>query len=278
MPEDVQPAVDEGQGAEGTDSGLYDLDSVAPEHRDIVAPHLRAFDGKVTKKFQEAADYKKQWAPYEESGINDVPPETLQELLTFAKMANDPAQADQFNQWLTQMATERGLLGGSNDLDELDLEDENSPEKIEERLAQKVAEEIGPLKQFAEQWQQEQTQAKAEQHVEAAFTKAREEFPTVFEGEPEKQEKAMNFVVDLARGQLDGDDPDGKLTEKAVLTACKTYLDAVGDGEKSLFEKKADQPLVPEGPGAAATSPEKISSFSDPRLKEAALAKLKGSA
>lgn len=260
MADDVQPT--EGQGAEATDSGLYDLDSVAPEIREQLVPHLKAIEGNVTKKFQEAADYRKEWAPYEESGIKDVPPETLQELLEFAKMANDPSQGDQFNQWLTQVATERGLSlsGGQEDLDlEENLEDV-SPEKIQEMIAEQVAEKLNPIQEQFQQQQQEQQLQEANQEITQQLEQIRTD-------NPDLPENAEDAIVRLAYSYADEDkDPIQKGFEE--------YKQLIGQGEKGLFEKKAGQPQTPEGPGAASTSPEKLTSFGDPRLKARALARL----
>jgi hypothetical protein len=262
MADDVQPA-DAGQGDATTDSGLYDLDSVAPEIRDAVAPHLKAIEGNVTKKFQEAADYRKQWSPYEEVGIKDVPPETLQELLAFAKMASDPTQSDQFNEWLKTAAEERGLMGES--VDDSDLEvGEMSPDKIQELIAEKVSEALKPIEERTQQQEQQRLEQEASQEITSQLEQIRKDNPDLPEG-------AENAIVRLAYSYADEDkDPIGK--------GFAEYQELIGMGEKGLFAKKAGQPQTPEGPGAADTSPEKISSFGDPRLKQAALAKLHGSA
>lgn len=275
----VQPAdAGESQGdATATDSGLYDLDSVAPDVRELLEPHIKAINGNVEKKFRESADYKKQWTPYEELGLTDVPPDEVQGLLEFAKLANDP---EQFNQWLTEQGQARGLFDQHQENDDLDLdslEDESSPEKIEERITQKLTEELSPFKEFMEQVQAEQQRSKAETVVESAFGKAKEQFPEVFAGESKEQEEATQFIVDIASGRVD-DESSPQDVDEAVLGATQAYLKAVGMGEKGLFKNKAEQPPTPEGPGAASTSPEKSTSFGDPRLKASAIEIMKNSA
>jgi hypothetical protein len=265
MADDVQPAdTGESQGAATTDSGLYDLDSVAPEVREILEPHLKAIEGNATRKFQEAAEFRKGWAPYEEAGIKDVPPETLQELLAFAQLANDPNKADQFNQWLTQTAEARGLSLGSPVEDDLGLDDVDdlSPDKIQELIAEQVAEKVGPIQERFQKQEQERLEQEANQEISTQLEQIRKDNPDLPEG-------AENAIVRLAYSYADEDkDPIGKGFEE--------YKELIGAGEKGLFAKKAEQPQTPEGPGAAATAPDKLSSdWNDPTRRAIALERLK---
>jgi hypothetical protein len=51
----------EGQGG---GLGLYDLTTV-PEHlRPVVEPLLKKVEANVTQRFQEHADFRKQWEPF----------------------------------------------------------------------------------------------------------------------------------------------------------------------------------------------------------------------
>jgi hypothetical protein len=260
MADDAQPV--EGQGAEAADSGLYDLDSVAPEVREILEPHLKAIEGNATRKFQEAAEFRKGWAPYEELGIKDVPPENLQELLTFAQMANDPTQSDQFNEWLTQVAQERGLTVGGQETDSnLESVDDLSPDKIQELIAEQVAERLNPI--------QEKLQAQEQQHLEQqANSEITQQLEQIRKDNPDLPEGAENAIVRLAYSYADED-------KNPIEKGFEEYKELIGQGEKSLFAQKAGQPQTPEGPGAPATSPEKLTSFGDPKLKARAAEMLK---
>jgi len=259
---DVQP--DTGQGAEATDSGYSQyLDSVAPEIREQVEPLFKEFDGNVTKKFQEHAEYRKGWTPYEELGIKDVPPETLQELLTFAQMANDP---EQFETWLKNVATERGLLGESGD-DEIDLEEDDSS-KIEERLIEKVSELINPLQERFEQQDQQKMIDDATAEIDDAFKE-------LLGDDKNLPENARDTIEALAYRY--SDEP-GLSAKEVIEKGFADYQQLIGQAEKGLFAKKSDQPQTPEGPGAASMQDEKLTSFGDPRLKAQALERLKQSA
>lgn len=254
------------QGADAADSGYAQyLDSVAPEIREQVEPLFKEFDGNVTKKFQEHAEYRKGWAPYEEAGINDVPPETLQELLAFAQMASDPEQGDQFNEWLKSAAEERGVFGGEDDSDLLDDDmDDSSSKQIEERLIEKVTELINPINERFQQQDQEQTVQAAEKEINETFE--------AITADNKLPEDARDAIEALSYRYTDESGLSGK---EVIEKGFADYQKLIGQGEKSLFAQKENQPQTPEGPGAASTSPESISSFSDPRLKAQAMERLR---
>lgn len=261
MADDVQPAA-EGQGAETTDSGLYDLDSVAPEIRDQLVPHLKKIEGNATKKFQEAADYRKQWEPFEQiEGLKDTPPETIQQLLAFLQTAQDP---EQFKEWWKAAGEERGLFEQDSDLD-LEEVDDLSPEKIQELIAQ----EIGPVKQQLEEQAQERAQKEAEAELGQAMDAIKGQNADAFK---ENAEKVENAIWQLAFAY--SEDSSLSSAEK-VQKGFEDYKNLIGQGEAGLFKQKEAQPRTPEGPGGTSTAPEKVISFDDPRLKQQALERLK---
>jgi len=262
MADDVQ-SPDGDQGAEATDSGLYDLDSVAPEMREALSPHLKAIEANAGKKFQEAAEYRKGWAPYEELGIKDVPPETLQGLLGFLQVANDP---EQFAEWWKSAGEEQGLFEQDSQTDDFDVEDVDdlSTDKIKELISEAVSENISPLQEKLQAQEQERQQQEANAEITQQLEKIRGEHPDLPEG-------AEDAIVRLAFSYAD-EDPN------PIEKGFNDYQSLIGQGEKGLFEKKAGQPQAPEGAGAASTADEKVSSFNDPRLKAMAMEKLKHTA
>lgn len=262
MADDVQ-SVETDQGAAGSDSGYAQyLDSVAPEIREQVEPLFKEFDGNVTKKFQEHAEYRKGWAPYEELGVRDIEPQQLQELLQFAQMANDDKQ---FDQWLTKVATDRGLFAG-DDLDGLDDEEDSS---IEERLIEKLSEQINPILERFEKQDEKELVDKATAEIDQTFESLLAEHKDL-------PENARDTVEALAYRYTD---EQGLSAKEVIEKGFSDYLSLIGQAEKGLFQKKSSQPATPEGPGGnAATQDEKITSFGDPRLKQIAAERLKQSA
>lgn len=260
MADDVQ-SPDGDQGSDATDSGLYDLDSVAPEIREALEPHLKGIEANAGKKFQEAAEYRKGWAPYEELGVKDVPPETLQGLLGFLNVANDP---EQFAEWWKAAGEEQGLF--DQQTDDLGLEDVDdlSTDKIQELIAQEISKNISPL--------QEQLQAQeSERQQQEANTEITQQLEQIRADNPDLPEGAEDAIVRLAFSYADED-------QNPIEKGFNDYQSLIGQGEKGLFEKKASQPQPPEGPGAASTADEKLTSFGDPRLKARAEGIMRGAA
>lgn len=253
----VQSNADQGDGG-ATDSGLYDLDSVAPEIREALEPHLKAIEGNVTKRFQDAAEYRKGWAPYEELGIRDIQPDELGQLLEFAKLANNPQQ---FDEWLKAAATERGILQQETDDLELEEIEDLSPEKIQSLIAEQVAERVNPIQEKLQAQEQERLEQQASQEISSKLEEIRNENPNLPEG-------AEDVIVRLAYSYADEEgDP--------ITKGFDEYKSLIGQGEKGLFEQKSQQPQTPEGAGAASTAPDAITSFGDPRLKAQALERMK---
>ncbi len=268
---DVQsPGGDQGDTA-ATDSGLYDLDSVAPEVREQLVPHLKAIEGNATKKFQEAAEYRKQWQPYEELGLTDIQPEQLQGLLEFAKNANDP---EWFSKWWTDAGKELGLHPDDTGSDDLGLEDAEdlSPEKIQELVAEAVSEKLSPIEQTLQEQEQARKVEAANEEIDAALSKIESDNAQLFGGDAEQKQKVQEAINRLAYSYAD----DSSLSvEEMIHKGFDDYKSLIGQGEKGLFDKKVEQPQTPEGPGATSTSPEKIASFDDPRLMAQAKERLK---
>lgn len=260
MAEEPQSATAD-QGTETADSGYAQyLDSVPPEIREQVEPLFKEFDGNVTKRFQEHAEYRKAWEPYEELGLKDVDPESVRQLLEFAQFAQNP---EQFDQWLKAAAEERGLFSNGNE--ELGLEEveDLSPEKVQELIAEQVAERLNPIQEKLQAQEQERLEQEASKEITSKLEGIRKDNPNLPEG-------AEDVIIRLAYSYADEDgDPVAKGFEE--------YKTLIGQGEKGLFDQKSSQPQPPEGPGAASTSDEKITSFNDPRLKAMAAERMRRS-
>ena len=252
MPDEAAPApAEQPEGGGDASGGLYDLASVPEEQRSLVEPHLKAIEANITKKLQENADYRKQWAPYEELGIADVDPQALQQLLEFADMAQDETR---FEQWFRQIGDERGWLGGDEEDDSLDLEDEFSPDKIQDMIAKAVTEATEPL-------QQDVQERKAKEAEQAALAEITEQLDALKAEHGDDLD--TDAIVQLSIAYVE-DDPDN-----AINRGAEDYFRLVGKGEADLFAKKVDQPATPEGPGSANHAPERITTFEDAKAAAA---------
>jgi hypothetical protein len=262
-PSPVQP---EGQGGEETQqgSGLYDLESAPPEHRPFLEAELKKIEGNATKKFQEAAEYRKQWQPYEELGVTDVPPEQLQELLQLGQIAKDP---EQFDNWLRYMAQERGILSQEGEspedgAEEDDGEDIDLAEALQPLLEQMFEQRLGPLQQSLAQQQQEQAVSQANQQLDQEFEKLSQEFHL---GELNGDQQHDIFALALPFAESGHEDP--------LRAGVERYLQITGQAQRSLVESKVDQPQAAVAGGQPNTAPEKVDGFSG--AKQAALERMR---
>lgn len=258
---EVQPTpevTDEGQGQES--SGLYDLSSIPEQLRPAVEPAFKQWEANVTKKFQDHAEYRKGWEPYEQLGVNNVDPEQLEQLLAFNELAADP---EQFDEWLYNAAQERGLLDAMQNEESSESDpygglfgDEPSEGLNEEKIQQMIAEQLGPLQEQAQAQQQQAALQEATDLIQSeldALHKEHGDFPD-------------EIVCQLAMGY---DGPEG------IKQAFKDYQTIVAQAERGVVESKLAEPSVPERGGAADTSAPEIKSWDDAR--EAALTRLRQS-
>jgi len=261
MADDVQPST-EGQGADA-DSGLYDLDSVAPEVRDQLTPHLKKIEGNVTKRFQEAADYRKQWEPYEQLGLADKDPAQIKQLLDFAQLAQDP---EQFKSWWEAAGKEMGFTDDKPvEEDDFDLDAEDfSAEKIQELIQKQVEEKVGPIQAKFQEQEKERLEAEANKEVDSALSE-------ILDGK-EVSDEDKEDILAFAWAYSDENGGDAKT---AIQKGYERYARLVGQGANGLLAQKTNQPKPPEGEGPADTSAEKITSFKDPRLQQAGIEKLR---
>jgi hypothetical protein len=99
-----------GDGGDGASGPIpWDLSSVSEELRPHVEAALKGVEGGVTKRFQEHADFRKQWEPYAGvEGLSEISPEDMARLVAFHQTASDEQQ---FEQWLRAVAQEFGITG-----------------------------------------------------------------------------------------------------------------------------------------------------------------------
>lgn len=263
-PSPVQP---DGQGGEeNVASGLYDLEAAPPEHRPFLESELKKIEGNVTKRFQEAKEFRDQWSPYAELGINDIPVERMQELVQFNELTADP---EAFDNWLRYMAGERGILNGEGAGAETDEDPDDDDEEgfdleglLEERLGALLDERLGPLQQGLHQQQQEQAVAQAGEQVEQELNGLAEKHSVQLDDE------ARQAVFALALPFAE-DQPDD-----AMRLGFERYLQLTGNAQRALVESKVTQPQAAVEGGRPNSAPDEIHGFKD--AKAAALERMRG--
>lgn len=277
------PAVDDGAG-QGTGTGtegLYQglLSSVPEELHPQLQEGLKKLDGDVNKKFQEHAEFRKQFESLAGiDGLSDVPAEDLGGLVTLYGLVNQ-AQAvldaeergtappdgaeEAFNQvanWWEQVGQDLGLLdadgadGGAAD------GEPDTGTGDESDLVSELRERIDQLENG---WKQREAQSEQQQRVE----KHRQEFSARLsevvqqhqllgdDGEPDPD--AITAITDFASKHLEDPDPIGKGLER--------YLKLTGKAQSQLVTDRLAQPAAANGDGTPDTTSGPPKSFKDAR-------------
>lgn len=261
-----QPAVDahasngnsEGAGVQGQGSneneghGLYDqILGVIPEAlRGQVEPHLKEWDGNVTRKFQEAAEFRKQWEPYGETGLSDFTPEQVSELVQFAQLAQDP---EKFGEFLLNEARARDLLpDDAPELGDDELEDDGgelTPESIKEIFSGLLDERLSPIEKRFSGMDEEARIDEAGKEIRSTLDSLKESSGDFDE------ERVMRFALSYSK--------DGVIGPEAIKAGHKDLQSIIADAEKGLFKQKSEQPETPEQGGKAPTGTEPITNFKE---------------
>jgi hypothetical protein len=242
QPSAVQP---EGQGQPDAQTGLYDLSTVPEEYRSHVEQHLKDIERNANKRFQEAAEYRKAWEPYESLGINEVDPEGLSALMEFAQAIADPESARDAVLNLAQ-ALELDL----NATPEYDPDNpDNEPDPVEELRAK-----VEAIEQERAAQQEQAQIAQLQQQAEAAY---RAEFAEVegLNGKPFSQEEKVELIGLARRFQLDHDEP---------IKAAYQFINSIrGGAEKALVDSQPAPPAPAEPAGRASSAVQPVDSFEE---------------
>jgi len=230
-PTGVQPET--GQGAAPGDAPYAEyLNRIPEEHRGVVEPVFKEWDGNVTRRFQEHSDYRKRFEPFEQMGVDQYDPEGLAQLIEFGKLANDPVQ---FRTWLESAAKEHGILQQTQeqtgfDADLLDPAVQQMIEQATSPLQQKLDAYDQRWSQFEQQRQREQIQAQLNQQFDAL--------------QQEHGELPREFFESLASGFV------GR-AQNPMQRAFEEYQRVRGDIEKQVLSAKLNQPNTPNLIGSA---------------------------
>ncbi len=241
------------QGGDG--GGFYQeyLNKVPEDYRPHVEPYVKEVESNANKKFAEHAEYRKNWEPYEQLGINEYEPESLQQLLQFAELMQDE---EQFKDWWKNTGETLGLF--ENEDDDLGIDDDDDDFDVESALDQIIEQRMQPFIQEKQERDYEEQVNQASEEVSNRLTELQEEHG--LELDEEEQRVVYRFAYTYADDENE-DDPIGK--------GFQDFQRLVGDIETSTVESKANAPAPPERPGKPNTSPSPITDFK--QAKEAAL-------
>lgn len=240
--EPVQPE-GQGQGGEGGDAPLYAeyLDRIPEEARGVAEEAFKAWDANLTPRFQEASEYRKAWEPYEQLGVNQLPPDEVQWALQFHQAAATNPQAVQ--QWYQAYAEQHGLEAAQQAVDQLQQQDDGLLGYDQQALQQTLQQQLAPLQQQLEQmaqWRDQQEQ-QARQHEAQAYVESQLE---ALKDKPGFDRDGVEmFIANHMNNPT-----------QAVTLAFQDYQRFRGNIERQFAQSKVDAPAAPESGGGADVS------------------------
>ena len=168
----VQP--DAGQGDGGQSGGGEQpyaeyLNAVPEEVRGTVEPVFADWNAHVNKQFEQHAEFRKGWEPYEQAGLNQYQPDQLSWALQVAQAAqNDPAA---MRAWLDEQhgpvaAAQQDQQPSQDELFGVGYQDPQT-QQLEQLFEQK----FGPLSQQFQEFAQWRESLEQQQH-EARISEA----------------------------------------------------------------------------------------------------------
>ena len=258
----VQP--EEGQGGGGNEgSAPYAdyLERIPEELRGDVEPVFRDWDRNVTQRFQEAAQYRSQWEPYEQLRDHLGAPEDVQALLQFRDMvATNPAAAQE---WWNQYAEANGL----NQQFEQQAPTEDLYVDPDQRVEQVLDQRLQPLQQQLQEfqsWQQQQEYGsrlnEAHQLIDSQLGALKQEHPDMFDLKDGEGNSIAELAIARYANEYAETDP-----ENAIPRAFKDYQNWVGTIQRSALQAKASQPSPAVSGGVADGTPEEPKTLADAR-------------
>ena len=246
----VDPVQPEGQGGETTDAPYAEYLSRIPEDaRQHVEPVFKEWDSNVTRRFQEASEYRKAWEPFEQTGINQLPPQEVQELMQFRQMVAENPQAVQ--QWFNNYAQQAGLTPAEQkELEQEAFVDPDVQALVEQQLQQRLSPYEQKFQQFEQFMSRQQEQASL-QHGQAEVDRQLSELKAKHpDANVEEFEPYVGKYVDS--------DPT-----HAIERGYSDYMALVAKIEKQMVKSKSEQPDAAESGGGTAASPEPVNSLEE---------------
>lgn len=230
MPDDAQP--DEGQGDSGSGGSPYDsyLQDVPEQAREAAEAWFKDTSKGLDSKFQEAAEYRKQWEPYEEAFDKDAyPPESLRELTGWHQQVTSSDEA--YQEWLSEQAKNAGFT--REEAEALEVAEETgdlSREEVQKLIEDAAEQRVAPLRE-------ELTQFQTEQAVNAEEGKIRTRI--------DELQKEANVTLTEADKAVVFDLGANDSGEDWVKTGFDRYREIVAQGQKAFVNEKVDAPATP---------------------------------
>lgn len=194
-------------------------------------------EGLTTKRFQEAAEFRKQWEPYQQVGIHEWDPQGLQQGLALLEALEDEERGPEV---IRQLAEHYGVLGGDDEVDD-DEDGEDEPD-INSVLDEKLA----PIQQFIQSQQQERIQQEAQSYFDDALKQIKKDAGRDLSDEEQTR------VLQIAQSQAKAGEKD------PIGSAWGIYKSIITDAERGVMSQKRQEPGRAEvGPSRPAATPDR---------------------
>lgn len=264
--DDVQPDT-EGQGDGGTSDSPYAeyLDRIPEQFRDDVEPVFKDWDANVTKKFQAASEFRQQWEPLKETGINQLPAEDVSWLVQFRQALDNP---EIMQQWWEGYARENGLTVAEAQAEAATTDDEFGFQDPQQQFEKLLEERLGPvsqrLEQFSsmfEQQNQQQREQEASHYIDGQVTALEKQH-----NDGNRFDEATRELLNTLAGKYIESDP-----MNAIPRGWQDYQNLINDVEKRTLNGKVNQPAPAETGGVPSVTPEAHKRIDSSGVKEQAL-------
>lgn len=254
-----------GDGASGAQDGspFAAVLEAVPQGREAVEAALKKVEGGITQRFQEAADFRKQWEPYADMGLSEVPAEQLQEQVALGRLFADPASInpEQINSEALSAAWERigdhfgffedGEPAGGQPAQQQGQGLDPAVQQVIDGLKQQVTDlqqSLEPVLNGYQSQEQERRVQAADEAISTALDKLESEHPGAVNRE---------LVNALAYPYAD------QGAEKAIELAFRDSQQFTGAIERGMVENKTGQPAPAAGEARPDTTPPTIATFED---------------
>ena len=245
----VQPDAGQGEGGQQSGGQPYAdyLARVPDEVRGDIEPIFKDWNSHVNSRFQEHAEYQKQWKPYEEAGVTRYEPQDIQAAF---QLLQDPQQ---LRAWADQqygpVAPEPAA-----EPDPYAFQDPS-----QQQFTELLSKEIGPLReqldqftQWRQQLEQQQQEAQIDQQINAEMQALKEKHAASL-----PEDVRNNFEDIIQRFGWKYAEP-GADPKQVVAKAWADFESLSNQLRSSAIQQKLDQPAPPEHGGQADVAPKPL--------------------
>lgn len=262
--EPAQP--EEGQGEEASGGSPWEsyLDRIPEDARDVASEAFRDMEANATKKFQEHSEFRKQWEPLAQTGVNDLSPEEVSWLVQFRGALEDPQI---MQQWWEGYARENGLTVAEAQA-QAEATDDFGFQDPQQQLEKLLEERLGPLSKqlesFSSRFEQQDQQtalAEAGRTIDRQVAALEKEHNNGTKFDDETRE-----LVDVFASRYIESDP-----MNAINRGWTDLQKLRNDVEKQALQGKVNQPAPAESGGIPDVNPPEHKRIDSPAVKDAAL-------